>query len=765
MQVVRFLGPAIKGGKGRTQIRQQFGWELLKTKSFSASQSDIRFSLYDGNRDTNMAILIDIDHVSMRAGIRLMAEAEPIFGQYKMYHVFTGGGHHIYIPLETPMATADYRHYRTSYETKLQALAAAKGWLGDSGVSPDPKVFRAGLYGRIPGTLNSKHKRAVTYLGENTHPIASSIKDILEYEHLPDRLALSWSPPGRIINTGGDSVVLKHCGFLKWCEANQDEVPEELWFIAMAILRTAGDHATAHKISSKSKKYDPVKIDAMFAPDSKDYAYACTTVADVSATHCNACASCPHNVSGVVAGLITGPLPTPTRSHKFHRAVKGGYNPRSIQARDVVNQWININEDRLLLHEDMIYRWNEVYWEKLGSVTAKKFPTKILKELLEIPKHGDMVDARHIQDLKRLVKDTTNIPEIPEGKGMDNLHYINFSNGVLDLRDKLLYAHSQEYYLQSVREISYDPNAKCPLWTELCNFWMNPDDQELLQSFAGVLLSSLRPYKYESYLWIQGPPDTGKTLISTTLRNMVGEKASYKFHTPPMELKDGGLTIDIKGMLGIFLEDIKLQKDSKTTAQWETFATMITSSNSVVTRKLYVDPSEIPHTATMIITSNNPPPLSAVQGGGYRRCRMLEIYKKVENKDKDLSDKLMNELPGIINWALDGLYKVTENGLPEIQTNEKALRLDWTEDLGDHIHIFCKEHLEKGNYEDTLSFNRIYTKFLTVIKADKKIWTDRRVGWRLGKILTQVAGRHISMIKRRDAKGVIYRYIKFKVGT
>ena len=113
MKVVKFL-PGIRGGKGRMQIRQDFKWAMLKQDLFTAAQSDIRFTLHDGP-DENTAILIDLDHTLMVEGLELMECALEVFGEYKMYHLFTGGGHHLYIPLKTPLAGTLYRNYRERY--------------------------------------------------------------------------------------------------------------------------------------------------------------------------------------------------------------------------------------------------------------------------------------------------------------------------------------------------------------------------------------------------------------------------------------------------------------------------------------------------------------------------------------------------------------------------------------------------------------------------------------------------------------------------
>ena len=87
-------------------IHGDITWETLHTTT--AVVPDLRFTLYEyvNNTKLNNAVLVDIDHAPLLAYTDLLKKIEAVFGEYKMYHVFTGNGHHVYIPLVNTFTAA-----------------------------------------------------------------------------------------------------------------------------------------------------------------------------------------------------------------------------------------------------------------------------------------------------------------------------------------------------------------------------------------------------------------------------------------------------------------------------------------------------------------------------------------------------------------------------------------------------------------------------------------------------------------------------------
>jgi len=65
-------------------------------------------------------------------------------------------------------------------------------------------------------------------------------------------------------------------------------------------------------------------------------------------------------------------------------------------------------------------------------------------------------------------------------------------------------------------------------------------------------------------------------------------------------------------------------------------------------------------TAKHIFSANQLPNAEEDNGAFYRRILLVPFPTTIprEQRDKSLGDKLQSELPGILNWALDGLFRL-----------------------------------------------------------------------------------------------------------
>ena len=131
---------------------------------------------------------------------------------------------------------------------------------------------------------------------------------------------------------------------------------------------------------------------------------------------------------------------------------------------------------------------------------------------------------------------------------------------------------------------------------------------------------------------------------------------------------------------------------------------MLTGSETLRARPLYGNPVEFTATHLLMLSTNHIPQLPAKREDYaiWKRLLLVEFpYSFVEEPqnemerpiDYDLGEKLKKELPGILNWLLQGLKQWQENGLkpPEsvrIATEEAAGEQDI---IGDFLEEICEE--------------------------------------------------------------------------
>ncbi len=127
----------------------------------------------------------------------------------------------------------------------------------------------------------------------------------------------------------------------------------------------------------------------------------------------------------------------------------------------------------------------------------------------------------------------------------------------------------------------------------------------------------------------------------------------------------------------------------------EAVVKQITGQDTIACRKLYSDIFEYVPQFKMVLTTNHKPIIRGDDHAIWRRIRLIPFTVIIPPKeqDRDLIEKLIDELPGILNWALDGLQAYQDEGLdpPACVTEAtKEYRSDM-DIIGDWIAECCVE--------------------------------------------------------------------------
>jgi putative DNA primase/helicase len=96
---------------------------------------------------------------------------------------------------------------------------------------------------------------------------------------------------------------------------------------------------------------------------------------------------------------------------------------------------------------------------------------------------------------------------------------------------------------------------------------------------------------------------------------------------------------------------------------------------------------------TLWMFGNGKPQIKDTSKGMWRRPRLIDFGQPIpkEERDPQLSEKLRAELPGILNWALEGLRRVYERGLivPEAVVAATAEYRAEQDPLADFLNECC----------------------------------------------------------------------------
>jgi putative DNA primase/helicase len=236
---------------------------------------------------------------------------------------------------------------------------------------------------------------------------------------------------------------------------------------------------------------------------------------------------------------------------------------------------------------------------------------------------------------------------------------LSCGNGLLHIPTGKLLRPTPTFFCLAATEVDYDPEAAEPaLWLAFLEQLWGDDTQsiELLQEWFGYVLSA--DTSLQKILLMVGATGSGKGTIARVLSALLGRQSvggpsmddlGERFGLEPLITKPLAIVADARfdglnskvtaRLLNISGED-RITTDRKNKLAW---------TGTLPTR--------------MMILTNDLPNLRDASGALARRFITLVLEKSFEGKeDQKLTEKLLNELPGILNWAIEGYKRLQERG-------------------------------------------------------------------------------------------------------
>jgi putative DNA primase/helicase len=254
--------------------------------------------------------------------------------------------------------------------------------------------------------------------------------------------------------------------------------------------------------------------------------------------------------------------------------------------------------------------------------------------------------------------------------------------------------HSPLFFNTNALSFDYDPEAPAPkYWSRFLNEIWNDDEQaqDTLQELTGLLLTA--DTSHQKNFMLVGPPRSGKGTIGRVLTALLG-RDNVAFPSLASLNTNFGLSPLIGKRLAI-VSDARMgtSKDGSTIA--ERLLSISGEDGQQIDRK-YQTHWLGRMSVRFLLMTNELPRISDVSTALASRFVLLVMKKSFLGKeDAGLTDKLMKELPGVLNWALDGLDRLRKRGHFVMPNSSKdAIRL--FEDLASPTGAFLRDWCEKG---------------------------------------------------------------------
>jgi len=276
--------------------------------------------------------------------------------------------------------------------------------------------------------------------------------------------------------------------------------------------------------------------------------------------------------------------------------------------------------------------------------------------------------------------------------GRDELpanEFLSCLNGRLHLPSRMMFPHDPDFFNLHSLVYDFDPAAPPPTTWEkfLASTW--PDDlesQECLAEIFGYIIVGATDLQ-KAFLLI-GAKRSGKGTICRILQTLVGRESTCG-PTLSSLAGDFGLQHLIGKILAI-ISDARLGSRVDKSAVAERMLA-ITGEDLISAPRKFRDDWTGKIQVRFVMLSNEVPRLTDVSGALPSRCLTLHMPKSFYGKeDPALTSKLLQELPGILNWSLDGYARLRKRGY-FLQPEAGKAVLEELEELASPIMQFIRE--------------------------------------------------------------------------
>jgi putative DNA primase/helicase len=155
----------------------------------------------------------------------------------------------------------------------------------------------------------------------------------------------------------------------------------------------------------------------------------------------------------------------------------------------------------------------------------------------------------------------------------------------------------------------------------------------------------------------------GKSVFVSTLKALSGDYAATISTETLMARQHGEPTNDLARLPGKRLVTATEVEDG---SRWaESLVKSVTGGDPIAARFLYHEFFEFTPTFKLLVSGNHRPIVRGMDDGMWRRIHLIPFRRSFppEQRDRLLGQKLLGELPGILNWALEGFQMWREVGL------------------------------------------------------------------------------------------------------
>ncbi|SED13073.1 DNA primase family protein [Paenibacillus sp. GP183] len=287
-----------------------------------------------------------------------------------------------------------------------------------------------------------------------------------------------------------------------------------------------------------------------------------------------------------------------------------------------------------------------------------------------------------------------------------NKQCINLSNGIFNTENFLLEEHRKELYSSIQNPIVYDPEAECPLFEKFLKevFLNDGETIHVVQEMLGYCCSAVT--RAHKMFILVGSGSNGKSTLIEVAEHLCG-KANVS-HVPMNDLSQSFARAELVGkLLNVSSENEFSEKGLNTE-----YIKLLAAGDTIRVENKHEKGFSYKPTCKLMFGLNALPPARDKSHGFYRRVKIIPFKRTFRgDADTSLSEKLLAELPGIFNFAMEGLKRLREQSFTfsNAAAVDKAVA-EYKEEQNPVI-LFVNQHITTGSPDQRLGKNELFEQF------------------------------------------------------
>lgn len=297
------------------------------------------------------------------------------------------------------------------------------------------------------------------------------------------------------------------------------------------------------------------------------------------------------------------------------------------------------------------YRYSEerAHWLPMSDLIVQRYVRYI------IGNDSSRISANRLRSITAIIAQDV----LVDDDGTKDENFINLANGVFDLKRFILLPHDHKYGFRYRNSYIYDQTASCPQFDD--QLWLySRGDIDWIKAFweiVGAALTNENPF--QKMFWWLGSGGNGKGTCLRIITELVGRQMVLS-----------GFTWDKLGdrffLNSVVGKRVAICGDASKEMRNADALKQLTGGDIMSTDVKYGDQRDVEIRAKLIIALNRMPRVETGESlyAIERRIHLLPWdYTIPQDKlDPEIETRLLEELPGIFNRAVDGLQRLRRQG-------------------------------------------------------------------------------------------------------